>query len=203
MPKPYLTLASDMVAKAVAAKVESAESRLSWVEVTMAAMTASTEFAKKFDDAGKVAGFVAENPEIMSEIQRHISPSREPLWVLVKGNIASFVRDRLSETTDALYASQFDNDFDPVENMRKFGREVANAWEEGAGEDPMVKGQIAMLREQLEADDLRSAIGSLSRTALYGGFLRTRFADPFQDACDAWAKRAAFIGRDEGNSLKM
>lgn len=188
----HLEAAIQLLKAAVEARASSKGELLSWVEIKTIATAEMGRYAKTFTGSARIAEFIAENSDIMKQVQHYVGPDGTPLWELVQGNIASFLNWRLANTLQELFAAQFDNDFDPIENLKTFGHQVANAWEQRVGDNHTVQGQITMLRQQLAADDLSMALASLHRVVTSGGSLRHDFSEALELAAAAYASRDAF-----------
>jgi hypothetical protein len=199
----YLKVAELYLADAVATAAKKSDRQLTWVDIKTIETHASSHVANAFQSVEQVVSFIGENPAILKQRQRHLGADGTELWQLVRENIPAFLRETLSDVTADLYAAQFEHGFDPDENVRSLGREVADAWESRAGENKIVQRQLKMLREQLGADDLTPAVGSLRRV-LSSGPLSAQFEERLQDACDAFSNREAFqrIGQAGGATYK-
>ncbi len=188
----HLQAAKLMIAAEVNKEFSVDGKELSWNAVKALAGEQLKRFAMRFGTAEQVVRFIAENGDIMKEMQRHVGPEGAPLWELVQEAIPAFVFKRLSDDLQDMFAEQFDTDIDPVGSLRKLGLEVATAWEQGSLQNPIALGQAATLRKELAADDLDKALRSLQLVVSHRSSLQRVYGDVLQRVADVYALRDAF-----------
>lgn len=188
----------DLVSAFSTARTTAKEPLTKWA-ILLLARAVSEKVASGIANVDDAVAFVARNPQVLAE-SCYSGDEGMPIWEQIKDCADGFVTRQLGDLCADLFVSQFEPDFDPVDNFRAFGHKVVDdfervLWEKHGRDNDHIATSLRNIRAKLSADDIPEEMIVQVDGMIWEKVLSGKYKEQFQLVKDAFSLRTLFTDR--------